>query len=109
VQSEEKIEKSILDQTFSILHLDENGLSDQDRKLLLLLYQKLGKPMGLNTICAILSEDRMTLEEITEPYLLLLNFIEKTPRGRVLTRSGMLYLERNGYVQAVDTNEGLFS
>lgn len=109
VKSEDTVEKNILDQTFSILHLDENGLSDQDRKLLLLLYQKQGKPMGLNTICAILSEDRMTLEEITEPYLLLLNFIEKTPRGRVLTRAGLLYLEKNGYVQAADVSEGLFS
>ncbi|MDD4029188.1 MAG: Holliday junction branch migration DNA helicase RuvB [Caldisericia bacterium] len=109
VRSEVNIQMSILDHAFSIMHLDENGLSDQDRKLLLLLYQKHGRPMGLNTICAILSEDRMTLEEITEPYLLLLNFIEKTPRGRVLTKTGIQYLKRNGYVSAYEVEEGFFT
>ena len=109
VRSQEHIQKNTLDHAFSMMQLDEYGLSDQDRKLLLLLYQKHGRPMGSNTICAILSEDRMTLEEITEPYLLLLNYIEKTPRGRVLTKAGTQYLERNGYTQLSEKEEGLFS
>ncbi len=110
VQSKEVVEPSVLEETFSMLRLDNNGLSDQDRKLLLLLYQKQGRPIGLNTICAILSEDRTTLEEITEPYLLLMNYIEKTPRGRILTKDGIRYLESNGYISStVETVNGLFS
>ena len=105
-----KIDKETLQETFSTLRLDQNGLSDQDRKLLYLLYQKTGHPVGLNTICAILSEDRTTLEEMTEPYLLLINYIEKTPRGRVITKEGIAYLETNGYAKNKSTTlQGLFS
>jgi Holliday junction DNA helicase RuvB len=110
VYFDHKIDKETLQETFSTLRLDQNGLSDQDRKLLYLLYQKNGNPVGLNTICAILSEDRTTLEEMTEPYLLLINYIEKTPRGRVITKEGIAYLEINGYVKNKSTIlQGLFS
>ncbi|MCK5849262.1 MAG: Holliday junction branch migration DNA helicase RuvB [Caldisericia bacterium] len=110
VYFDHKIDRETLQETFSTLRLDQNGLSDQDRKLLLLLYQKNGHPVGLNTICAILSEDRTTLEEMTEPYLLLINYIEKTPRGRVITKDGINYLQSNGYAkQQLNTSLGLFS
>ena len=109
VYFDHKIDKETLLETFSTLRLDHDGLSDQDRKLLFLLHQKQGHPVGLNTICAILSEDRTTLEEMTEPYLLLINYIEKTPRGRIITKEGIKYLEKNGYVKPNQgVNKGLF-
>jgi Holliday junction DNA helicase RuvB len=56
-----------------------------DIKFLELLISAKGKPMGLSTISAILSEDESTIEESIEPYLISNGYIEKTPRGRVAT------------------------
>ena len=72
-------------------------LGEEDRKLLLLLRSKNGKPLGLTTIQAILNEDKTTIEEMIEPYLLSLGFIEKTPKGRILTSKGFKYLIEKGY------------
>ncbi len=88
------IDGEIIEQTFQIMQLDDFGLTDHDRRLLLLLFQRQGKPMGLNTLCAILNEDKTTFEEVLEPYLLSLGFLEKTSRGRILTSQGMKYMHQ---------------
>ncbi len=63
--------------------IDRFGLDSRDRKYLQILIEKFnGKPVGLNTISSALSEDRYTIEEIIEPFLLRSGFIEKTPKGR---------------------------
>ncbi len=68
------------------LGVDENGLDDVDRNLLLTIIQKYsGGPVGLNTIAASLSEDEDAIEEIYEPYLMQLGLLDRTPRGRVAT------------------------
>jgi Holliday junction DNA helicase RuvB len=92
-----KIDSSTIQNTFESLRIDELGLGEEDRKLLLLLKSKNGTPLGLTTIQAILNEDKTTIEEMIEPYLLSLGFIEKTPKGRILTSKGFKYLIEKGY------------
>jgi holliday junction DNA helicase RuvB len=70
----------------AMLGVDEHGLDDVDRNLLLTIIQKYsGGPVGLNTIAASLSEDEGAIEEIYEPYLMQLGLLDRTPRGRVAT------------------------
>lgn len=73
----------------ALLEVDEGGLNQIDRDILLLLIDKFkGGPVGLKTIAASLSEEEDTIEEVHEPYLMQLGLIERTPRGRVVTRKG---------------------
>ncbi len=70
--------------------IDENGLSNLDKKYLEILVKRYkGKPVGLNTIISALSEDKYTVEETIEPYLIRMGFIEKTPRGRIPTEKAI--------------------
>jgi len=70
----------------AMLGVDEHGLDDTDRNLMLTIIQKYsGGPVGLNTIAASLSEEEDAIEEIYEPYLMQLGLLDRTPRGRVAT------------------------
>ncbi len=68
------------------LGVNEAGFDTQDIRLLELLVSKKGKPIGVGTISATLSEDEGTIEEVIEPYLIANGYIEKTPRGRIATK-----------------------
>jgi Holliday junction DNA helicase RuvB len=66
--------------------VDELGLDNEDRRLLLAIIDKFGGgPVGLDTLSATTGEEATTIEDVYEPYLLQLGFIQKTPRGRVAT------------------------
>ncbi len=67
------------------LGVDERGFDELDLKLLNLLAQSKGRPLGLSTIAAALSEDEGTIEDVIEPFLLANGYIERTARGRVAT------------------------
>ncbi len=67
------------------LGVDERGFDELDLKLLNLLAEAKGRPLGLSTIAAALSEDEGTIEDVIEPYLLANGYIERTARGRVAT------------------------
>ncbi|HKY33413.1 MAG TPA: Holliday junction branch migration DNA helicase RuvB [Candidatus Polarisedimenticolia bacterium] len=68
------------------LRVDRYGLDETDRRMLLLILEKFeGGPVGINTIAAALGEERDTIEEIYEPYLLQIGFLDRTPRGRRIT------------------------
>src|ERR1700684_4384315 len=70
----------------AMLGIDQHGLDDVDRNLLLAIIQKYsGGPVGLNTLAASLSEEEDAIEEIYEPYLMQLGLLDRTPRGRVAT------------------------
>ncbi len=70
-----------------LLDIDEQGFDDMDRKLLRAVIERFGGgPVGLNTIAAVLSEEIDAVEDIYEPYLLQIGFLQRTPRGRVATK-----------------------
>ena len=97
-----KINLAITRSSLLSLDVDERGLDDMDRKLLLTLIEKFsGGPAGIDTIAASLREDRETIEDVYEPYLLQEGFLERTPRGRVATRNAFTHLGR-------DIPQGLF-
>ncbi|MEI7498378.1 MAG: Holliday junction branch migration DNA helicase RuvB [Candidatus Falkowbacteria bacterium] len=84
---------------FVMLEVDESGLDMVDRKILELIIDKYqGGPVGLNTIAAATGEDVSTIEEVYEPYLIQLGFLDRSPRGRVATESAYAHLgrERSG-------------
>jgi Holliday junction DNA helicase RuvB len=73
----------------ALLEIDEGGLNQTDRDILTLLVEKFGGgPVGLKTIAAALSEEEATIEEVNEPYLMQIGLIERTPRGRTVTKKG---------------------
>jgi Holliday junction DNA helicase RuvB len=75
------------------LEIDPMGLDAVDKKILRAVIDKYGGgPVGLDTLAASIDEDAGTLEEVAEPYLLQLGFIQRTPRGRVITRLGYAHL-----------------
>ena len=76
------------------LRVDSKGLDSTDRRVMLSIVRNYGGgPVGLDTIAASISEDSGTIEEVCEPYLLQLGFLNKTPRGRVVTQLGYDHLE----------------
>lgn len=93
VDSHKIIDKAMLDKLFDLLKLDNLGLSDIDRKYLHTLGVKFNNhPVGVETMASALSEDRKTIEEFIEPYLIQSGFIKKTPKGRVLTTEGLKHM-----------------
>jgi Holliday junction DNA helicase RuvB len=77
------------------LEVDRYGLDDLDRRILLAIIEKFaGGPVGLNTLAASISEEKDTVEEIYEPYLMQIGFLERTPRGRKVTRLACEHLGR---------------
>jgi len=87
VKSDGKITADIARSALKLLDIDEQGFDDNDRKLLRAIIERFdGGPVGVNTIAAMLSEEVDAIEDIYEPYLLQIGFIQRTPRGRVVTR-----------------------
>lgn len=80
------LDKEAVVKALELLGVDVVGLTPSDRKLIEVLIDKFGGgPVGLNTLSAALAEDQGTIEEVHEPYLIQLGFIERTPRGRTAT------------------------
>ncbi len=96
VKGNGRIELNITRSSLLALDVDERGLDDMDRKLLLTIIEKFnGGPVGIETIAASLREDKETIEDVYEPYLLQEGFIERTPRGRQATRRAYQHLDIN--------------
>ncbi|MGH9688444.1 MAG: Holliday junction branch migration DNA helicase RuvB [Candidatus Acidiferrales bacterium] len=86
VRAEGHITLAVAREALKMLSVDEHGLDETDRSLMLTILQKYaGGPVGLNTIAASLSEEEDAIEEIYEPYLMQLGLLDRTPRGRVAT------------------------
>mgnify|MGYP001162706681 FL=1 len=89
----DKIDTELVKDALLQLDVDEFGLDSMDRKYLKLIAEKFfGGPVGLETISAVLSEQKDMIEEVVEPYLLQQGFIERSSRGRLLTRNGWKHL-----------------
>ncbi|MBP1181515.1 Holliday junction branch migration DNA helicase RuvB [Methylobacterium sp. PvR107] len=87
VAEAETVTRAIADRALKLLDVDEAGLDVMDRKYLSLIARSFGGgPVGIETIGAALSEPRDAIEDIIEPYLIQRGFVQRTPRGRVLTR-----------------------
>jgi Holliday junction DNA helicase RuvB len=81
------IDEGVAKEALAMFEIDELGLEEHDRRLLSTIIERFsGGPVGLGTIAAALEEDRGTIEEVYEPYLLKSELLERTPRGRVVTR-----------------------
>jgi len=90
------IDLAITKSSLLSLEVDEKGLDEMDRKLLLTIIEKFnGGPAGVDAISASLREDRETIEDVYEPYLLQEGLLERTPRGRLATRSAFLHLGKD--------------
>ena len=82
------ITDEVANDALELLGVDSLGLDDVDEKLLLTIIHKFGGgPVGLDTLAASIGEDRNTIEDVYEPYLIQNGLIQRTPRGRVVTRS----------------------
>jgi len=82
------IDKETADKALKLLEIDDIGLDDIDKKMLLTIINKFdGGPVGLDTLAASIGEDSGTIEDVYEPYLLQIGFINRTPRGRIATKS----------------------
>jgi len=81
------IDLDITKYSLNALNIDEHGLDDMDRKILLTIIEKFeGGPVGLSTIATAVGDDSGTIEEVYEPFLIKEGFIKRTPRGRMVTK-----------------------
>ncbi len=88
VKADGRITKEVADYALDLLEVDKSGFDAQDRKLLLAIIDKFdGGPVGVDNLAAAIGEERGTIEEVLEPFLIQQGFIMRTPRGRVATRN----------------------
>ncbi|MBM4207030.1 MAG: Holliday junction branch migration DNA helicase RuvB [Gammaproteobacteria bacterium] len=92
VKADGVITDAISGQALDMLRVDTNGFDALDRKLLMAMIENFsGGPVGLDTLSAAINEERGTIEDVLEPYLLQQGFIMRTPRGRVVTQQAYLH------------------
>ena len=92
-EGKDVITDEIADKALSLLEVDKAGLDHTDRRMLLTMVKKFGGgPVGLDTLAAAISESTDTVEDVFEPFLIQLGFINRTPRGRVVTKAGYEHL-----------------
>jgi Holliday junction DNA helicase RuvB len=83
-------------EALALLEVDQQGLERTDRALLRAIVDKFdGGPVGLSTLAVALGEEPDTIEDVYEPYLLQLGFIQRTPRGRIVTKLGRAHIGAN--------------
>jgi len=93
VEADGRITARLAEEYLERLEVDRYGLDEIDRRLLLTIHEKFdGGPVGLNTLSAAIGEERDTVEEIYEPYLLQIGFLDRTSRGRRITRLARQHL-----------------
>lgn len=91
--SEEPLNIKTVRKALALLEIDEGGLNQTDRDILTLIIEKFGGgPVGLKTVAASLSEEEDTIEEVHEPYLMQLGLLDRTPRGRTVTKKGYAHI-----------------
>lgn len=87
VKVDGRITGEVADQALNMLKVDNQGFDHMDRRMLLTMIEKFaGGPVGVDSLAAAISEERDTIEDVLEPYLIQQGFITRTPRGRVVTQ-----------------------
>jgi len=99
------ITNDIVDKTFDLLNIDDNGLESLDKQILTYLYKIYPQKIGVNRLAGVFNMDEKVIKEIVEPYLLREELVEATPSGRLLTEKGFIYCEKNGLVNTPETME----
>ena len=95
VKGEGRITKEIADYALKALEVDEYGLDDMDKRILLCILEKYnGGPVGLNTLAVAVGEESGTIEEVYEPFLIQEGFLQRTPRGREITERTYKHFHR---------------
>ncbi len=93
VRHQGSITTDVAREALGLLEIDEQGLDREARELLRSIVEKFdGGPVGLSTLAASLGEEQETIEDVYEPYLLQLGFIQRTPRGRTITKLGRAHV-----------------
>jgi Holliday junction DNA helicase RuvB len=95
VRRDGRINRECADAALTLLEIDQLGFDRMDRQILLTILDKYdGGPVGLDTLSAALCEERDTLEDVYEPYLIQCGFLKRTPRGRVATSRALEYFAK---------------
>jgi Holliday junction DNA helicase RuvB len=109
VAGADQVTRTIADEALSRLEVDTLGLDQLDRRYLSMIAQNYGGgPVGIETISAGLSEPRDAVEDIVEPYLIQQGFIQRTPRGRLLTANAWRHLGLEAPRDLAQTQINLF-
>ena len=96
VEHDGRITEAVAGDALNRMEVDTYGLDEVDRKLLLtIIDHHQGGPVGLSTLSASLHEEKESIEELIEPYLIQIGFLNRTPRGRVATRAAYLHFGLN--------------
>jgi holliday junction DNA helicase RuvB len=107
VRADGVITKGVADQALHLFEVDQLGMDAMDRRLLLTIIDKFsGGPVGIDTLASAISEERGTIEDIYEPFLMQRGFLDRTPRGRVVTIRAYQHLGRVPRAPAVNTGQG---
>ncbi len=107
VEGSGKITCELADHSLKRLEVDQQGFDSMDCLLLLTIIDKFsGGPVGLDTLAAAIGEERDTIEEVIEPYLIQQGFLNRTPRGRVVTENCFRHFQRTP--NPTDSNKSLF-
>jgi holliday junction DNA helicase RuvB len=103
------IDREVAIASMTMLDVDELGLDDVDRRILSAIVEMFdGGPVGVDTLAAATSEESDTIEDVYEPYLIQLGFLQRTPRGRVATRRAYEHLGRPAPVRGSDSLQQSF-
>jgi Holliday junction DNA helicase RuvB len=98
VHGDGTVDEAMVAEAMRSLEIDDEGLDSTDRKLLAAIIQKFSSgPVGVAALAAVLAEETETIEDVYEPFLLRLGFIDRTPQGRIATEAARYHLSRLGY------------
>ena len=98
VHGDGTVDRKIAEEAMRRMEIDDEGLDSTDRKLLAAIIQKFGSgPVGVQALAAVLSEEVETIEDVYEPFLLRLGFLDRTPQGRIATEAARQHLAGLGY------------
>ena len=90
---QDNVQEGVVLKAFSLMEIDDKGLDRMDRRILKVIYDYYGGgPVGIDALSATLSEDRSTLEDVYEPYLLKEGYLIRTPRGREISKKAMVHM-----------------
>ena len=109
IKADGALDEDVTARALDLLNVDQHGFDVMDRKILLTVMQKFdGGPVGIDNLAAAISEERGTIEDVIEPYLIQQGFLMRTPRGRVATRAAWQHFGLDIPV-SVQQNQDLFS